>query len=87
MIHDLAVYRHEHKGDTVDPEQSTFSGAFYLTAGLPILGGCMCGTTVAAYNAFPSRTGMLGCRDCIGDQGYATVEEANADIFPEEVEA
>jgi hypothetical protein len=62
------------------------AGGDFQRAGLPIMGGCAeCGATVAAYNACPSRSGYLKCAsDCIGDDGYATVEEAHADIFPGE---
>lgn len=50
-------------------------------AGLAMIGGCRgCGATIAAYNAYPSRSGYWTCADCISD-GFRTVEEANAVIF------
>jgi hypothetical protein len=54
------------------------SGEEFDRVGLPLLGGCMCGTTVGCYNAFPTRTGYLGCEDCVGGQGFETVEEFEA---------
>lgn len=58
------------------------TGADFAEAGLAIFGGCEdCGASIAAYNAYPSRTGYWRCEDCIGDLGFATVEEANAAIF------
>lgn len=51
-------------------------------AGFAMLGGCEhCGATIAAYNAYPSKGGYWNCRDCIGDDGYETTEEALKDIF------
>lgn len=49
-------------------------------------GACQrCGACVTAYNACPSHTGYIMCKNgCIGDLGYETVEEANLDLFPEE---
>ena len=54
--------------------------------GLPFMGGCYCcGATIAAYNACPSKNGYLKCLNgCIDDTGYATVEEAKADLFDKE---
>lgn len=54
--------------------------------GLPFMGGCArCGACIAAYNAAPSRIGYLLCAEgCIGEDGFATVEEANIYLFPEE---
>ena len=53
------------------------NGADYEEAGLPIIGGCVgCGATVAAYNAYPSKSGFLACADCIGEGGWDDVESA-----------
>lgn len=81
-VHDLAV----HRGLTsTTDEPDRFSGADYIKVGLPIMGGCEgCGATIAAYNAYPSKTGFLRCADCVDPYGYDTVEEANRDIFDEE---
>lgn len=72
-ILDLAEYR-------LGREAST--GQDFEDAGLPILGGCEgCGATIAAYNAYPSKTGFLRCADCIADLGWGTVQEANDALF------
>lgn len=82
-ILELARFRGAKEGP-----DGTINGAEFIKVGLPILGGCcVCEATIAAYNACPSKSGFLKCRDnCIGDDGWETVEEANKDIFPEEVE-
>ena len=71
-----------HRGAKV-AEDGSVSGAEINRVGLPVLGGCIsCGATVAAYNACPSRSGYLKCsEDCIGGDGWETVEEANAELF------
>lgn len=41
--------------------------------GLPFFSGCEgCGASLAPYNAFPSLSGRIRCRDCIGDAGFET---------------
>ena len=62
------------------------TGQDFEDVGLPMLGGCQrCGASVSAGNAAPSRTGYLMCaRDCIGGDGFETVEEANRFMFPDE---
>jgi hypothetical protein len=79
-VHDLMVHR-----IGADPNQTSFSGADYERAGLPMLGGCAgCEATIAGYNSYPSADGYLRCADCIGDTGWDTVEDANRDIFLDE---
>jgi predicted RNA-binding Zn-ribbon protein involved in translation (DUF1610 family) len=52
-----------------------FAQDFYSN-GVEMLGGCeQCHATIAAYNAYPSRSGFWRCADCIGDSGFATVED------------
>jgi hypothetical protein len=54
--------------------------------GVAMTGGCQhCYATLAAYNAYPSRTGYWRCADCIGDTGFATVAEFKAAMFPRTV--
>lgn len=67
-------------------ENADGSGTIDLDAieavGLPGMGGCQrCGATLAAYNAYPSKNGYLRCEECLGDNGFTTVEEANKAIF------
>ena len=53
--------------------------------GLPLLGGCCrCGACVSAYNAYPSKSGYLKCGDCLGSDGFETVEQANQEIFEDD---
>lgn len=60
------------------------TGADFIEADLPILGGCQtCAASIGAFNAFPSTTGYLQCADCIDDTiGFVTVEEAKAALWP-----
>ncbi len=61
------------------------TGADFESAGLAIMGGCgVCGASIAAYNAHPSKAEVWKCSGCIGDDGYATVQEADAALFPED---
>jgi hypothetical protein len=78
---ELAVFR----GAKEDQDGSMSMGEVEKT-GLPFMGGCgRCGACVAAYNASPSTLGYLMCsRDCIGEDGFDTVEAANIHLFPEE---
>lgn len=79
-IRDLAIHRGAREVD------GSINGAEFHRVGLDILGGCMgCGSTLAAYNAYPSKEGYWCCKDCIGDDGWDNVVQANADIFGEVV--
>ena len=51
----------------------TMPGSEFVRLGLPMLGGCeVCGAGIAAYNAYPTRTGYLRCSDCVGHDAFAT---------------
>ncbi len=54
--------------------------ADFQEAGLAMMGGCQsCGASIAAYNAYPSRSGYWRCADCIHEgNGFETCEEADA---------
>jgi hypothetical protein len=52
----------------------------FREAGLSMFGGCVCTATIAAYNAHPSKAGYWRCSDCIGTDGWASVEEADREI-------
>ena len=46
----------------------------------PLTGGCeRCHATVTSQTAYFARFGLLRCRDCIGDDGFATVYDL--DLF------
>ena len=60
----------------VTGDKPSYSGEDHWNAGVGILGGCeICFATIASYNAYPARSGFWRCGDCIGDDGYPTVEE------------
>jgi len=54
--------------------------AEFMRVGLPIMGGCqVCGATIAAGNAAPSKSGYLRCASgCVGDDGFETVADFEA---------
>ena len=65
----------ERKGAIVSDE-GVINASEFNRLGLPMFGGCQrCQASIAAYNAFPSKTGYLQCRDCIGDIGFETAAE------------
>lgn len=76
-IHDLAVYRLEQLGRSTEQ----LNGQDFHDVHLQIMGGCAdCHASLAAFNAFPSRSGVWKCEDDIGDDGWTDVAEAHADI-------
>lgn len=81
-ILDLAI----HLG--AKPEEGGgYSGAELERVGFAIIGGCArCEATIAAYNAHPTTTGFWCCSACVGDSGFATVEDAAAaiDFIPQD---
>lgn len=63
-------------------DDEALDGADFDACDLPIFGGCQgCEAGIAAYNAYPSRTGYLRCRGCIEDLGWMTVQEALEALF------
>jgi ribosomal protein L37AE/L43A len=57
-------------------EKDSYSGEDFLRHGVEMLGGCeVCQATIAAYNAYPSKSGYWRCANCIGDTGFDTAEE------------
>lgn len=72
-ILELACYRAD-----LDPEREAINGGVFAEVELQLLGGCaICGATIAAYNACPSRSGYWKCLGCIDGDGFDTVEEAD----------
>lgn len=60
----------------LDPNQPV-NGEHFEKAGMPMFGGCAeCGESLAAYNMYPTVTGYVMCKSCVGSQGFYTVEEA-----------
>tara|TARA_Y100000034_G_scaffold83726_1_gene100247 strand:- start:190 stop:477 length:288 start_codon:yes stop_codon:yes gene_type:complete len=60
-----------------EDERGGISGGEFERLGLPILAGCQgCGATLGAYNAYPTRSGYVGCADCTPEEyGYQTVAD------------
>jgi hypothetical protein len=57
-------------------EKDSYSAADFHSNGVEMLGGCeICHATIACYNAYPSTSGYWRCADCIGDIGFATVDD------------
>jgi hypothetical protein len=70
-------------GDT-----SPLTGADFNRVDLQILGGCAwCSATLAAYNAYPTHAGFWSCADCLGDDGFETVDAFEAFVAPQTLEA
>lgn len=71
----------EHRGLKRDEQGRSNMGDFW-DVGLDLMGGCeICHASIAAYNAYPSKSGYWRCADCICDDGWESVEKANEDIF------
>ena len=72
-IWDLAV----HRGLKVDEDGSASAEAF-AAVDLCIMGGCYrCEATIAAYNAYPTRTKFWTCAECVGEDGFHTAQECD----------
>lgn len=57
-------------------EEDSYTAEDFSAAGVAMFGGCeFCSAAIAAYNAYPSTSGYWRCADCIGNAGFATVEE------------
>ena len=74
----------QHRG-LKENESGGFGGQAFYDVGLDIMGGCaVCGASLAAYNACPSKHGVWMCEDiCIADDGWTNVKDANREIFGE----
>jgi len=68
----------KHRG--VKEVDGVINGREFHRVGLQFLGGCeRCGATLAAYNAYPDKSGYWRCADCLSNP-YETVEEFEADV-------
>jgi hypothetical protein len=57
-------------------QKDSYSAEDFHSNGVDMLGGCeRCHATIAAYNACPSKSGYWRCTDCVGDDGFTSVEE------------
>jgi hypothetical protein len=76
-------------------EKDSYSAEDFYRNGVEMLGGCeVCQATIAAYNAYPSKSGFWRCANCIGNSGFTTVDEflqegmdLNSALSPGEAEA
>jgi hypothetical protein len=66
-------------GETED-ETGSMTADQFDKHGLPFFSSCQCcQASLGPYNAFPSRSGYIRCKDCDGDPGYSTLAEFEAD--------
>lgn len=85
-ILDLALFKwinDPDKGpDWIADHENGFNAKHFYDLGLDILGGCsVCGATLGAHNASPSKSGYWKCASgCIGDDGWTTAKEAWEDL-------
>lgn len=76
-IYELAEHR---LGENRESTES-LNGGEICSVGLPFWGGCeVCGASIAAYNAYPSKSGYLRCSEDIWNDGWDSVEEADEAI-------
>lgn len=55
----------------------------FSSNGVAMMGGCeCCYAMLAAYNAYPSKSGYWRCEGCIRDTGFATIAEFTAYMTP-----
>jgi hypothetical protein len=61
---------------SVTGDKPVYTDEDHWNAGVGILGRCeICYTLIFSLNAYPARSGCCRCADCIGDDGFVTVEE------------
>lgn len=73
-ILDIAIAKGAHQDDGGAIAMGEFE-----RLNLPFFSGCQgCGASLAPYNAYPSTTGFIQCKDCLDDRGFKTVEEFDA---------
>jgi hypothetical protein len=62
-------------------EKDTYTPDDFSRLGVEFSDGCEhCAATLSGWNAYPSQSGYWRCSDCIGDSGFATVEEFLASL-------
>jgi len=80
-ILDLAKYRGVKAND-----DGSITGGEFERVGLAIMGGCeVCGASIAAYNAYPCKTGYWRCSGCLSyELAWFDVKQADREIFGED---
>ena len=57
-------------------EDGSVSASEFDRLGLPFYSGCqVCSASLGPAQAFPSTTGFIRCRHCIGEQGFESLDE------------
>ena len=74
----LAEYRLGRRPKTLDD---------FREARLVAVGNCRCGAELSVYTSYLDRDGYMNCRDCIGDDGWETVEAADRGLFHEDAKS
>lgn len=65
----------------VTGDKPVYTGQDHQNAGVAMFGHCeICLALIFSITAYPARSGCCRCWDCIGDDGYATVEEFGAEL-------
>lgn len=56
-------------------DKDTYPAADFYDNGVEMLGGCeRCHATIGPWNAYPSTSGYWRCAECIGGDGFVTVD-------------
>lgn len=57
-------------------EDGSINMGEFEALGLPFFAGCQhCGASLGPYNAYPSKSGFIQCKECIDEIGFETVEQ------------
>lgn len=66
--------------------RDAITGEDFTHVQLPILASCeVCQANILCSTAYPSMSGYVRCQRCIGNLGFQTVEDANRELFSEEL--
>jgi hypothetical protein len=66
----------------VTGDKPVYTGQDHQNAGVAVFGHCeICLALIFSVNAYPARSGCCRCADCIGGDGFATVEEFGAELI------
>ncbi len=66
----------------VTGDKAVYTVQDHRNAGVALHGHCeICYALIFSINAYPARSGCCRCWDCIGGDGFATVEEFGAELI------
>jgi hypothetical protein len=61
-------------------EHGAISAEEFDRLDLPFFSGCQyCEASLGPYNAYPTKTGFISCKDCAEEMGYADVPAFEAE--------